>query len=296
MTLFLQQTINGLAIGSTYAIFAMGFGLVFATMNILNVAHGTYATWGAIVGLWAFESLGLPFIPALVVGALGAGALGVVVDQLGFEPLRRRGAGLLGPIITSIGFWIILGQLAQIVTDSRVQSFPRDVLPRGFVTTAGLIIPYKQIITIVAAIVILIGLYLFVERTRAGAQMRAVGSDPESAALSGVNSRWVVVQTAFLAAGTASIAGILNAISTNNVSFTLGEGLLLKGFAAVIVGGFGDLRGAALGGYLIGLSEVLGAQYVSTAFRDFITFGLLVLILVVRPQGLLGNRVVTLRA
>jgi branched-chain amino acid transport system permease protein len=296
VTLLLQQIINGLAIGSTYAMFAMGFGLVFATMGILNVAHGTYATWGAIVALFAFTTLSLPMLAAILVGVAGAGFLGIAVDQIGFEPLRRRGGGLLGPIITSIGFWIILGQLAIIATDARIKTFPRDALPRGFIRSMGLVIPYHQIITFVAAVLMLLLAYLFVNRTRAGAEMRAVGWNPDSSALSGVNPRRVVIMTSFVAAGMAAIAGILSSISTNNVSFTLGEGLLLKGFAAVIVGGFGDLRGAYIGGIIIGLAEVLGAQYISNSFRDFITFGLLILILVVRPQGLLGNRIVTLRA
>lgn len=296
MTLFIQQCINGVALGSSYAMFAMGFGLVFATMGILNVAHGTYATWGAIIALFAFTNLSLPMWGAIAVGVVGAGLIGVLVDQIGFEPLRRRGGGLLGPIITSIGFWIILGQLALIATDARIKTFPRSALPRGFVKTGGLVIPYHQIITFFTAIALLAVMYLFVNRTRAGAEMRAVGWDPKSSALSGVNPRRVVIVTSFLAAGMAAVAGILSAISTNNVSFTLGEGLLLKGFAAVIVGGFGDLRGAYVGGLIIGLAEILGAQYISNSFRDFFTFGLLILILVVRPQGLLGNRIVTLRA
>jgi branched-chain amino acid transport system permease protein len=296
MTLFLQQLINGIAAGSIYAVFAMGFGLVFATMNILNVAHGTYATWGAIIALWGFTTLGLPLPAALVVGIIGGGLLGVIVDQLAFEPLRRRGSSLLGPIITSIGFWIILGQAAIIATDARIRTFPRDALPLGTFEVGSLVIPYRQVITIVVAVIVLIGMYLLVEKTSVGARIRAVGWSAEGASLSGVNPRAVIISTAFVAAATASVAGILSGISTNNVSFTLGEGLLLKGFAAVIVGGFGDLRGAALGGYIIGISEVMTAQYISNSFRDFFTFGLLVVILVIRPQGILGNKIVTLRA
>lgn len=296
MTLFLQQTINGLAVGSSYAIFSMGFGLVFATMGILNVAHGTYATWGAIFALAAFDSLGVALVPAIAIGMVGGGLIGVLVDQLGFEPIRRRGGGLLGPIITSIGFWIILGQLAIIATGARIKTFPREALPRGFVRVFDLVIPYHQIITFVVALVLLLILYLFIMRTNAGAQMRAVGWDPDSAKISGVNPRRVVIVISFIAAGTASIAGILSSISTNNVSFTVGEGLLLKGFAAVIIGGFGDLRGAYIGGILIGLAEVLGAQYISNSFRDFITFGLLIVVLLVRPKGLMGDRIVGLRA
>ena len=296
MILFFQQVINGLALGSSYAIFAMGFGLIFATMGVLNIAHGTYATWGAIIALFAFTELSLPMLTAVGVGILGAGVIGITVDQIGFEPLRRRGSGLLGTIITSIGFWIILGQLAIIATGARIKTFPREALPRDFIRAGGLVIPYHQVITVAVAVGLLFALYLFINRTRAGAEMRAVGWDPASSALSGVNPRRVVILTSFIAAGMAAVAGILSSISTNNVSFTVGEGLLFKGFAAVIVGGFGDLRGAFLGGLIIGLAEILGGQYISNSFRDFFTFGLLILILIVRPQGLLGNRIVALRA
>ena len=127
------------------------------------------------------------------------------------------------------------------------------------------------------------------ERSRFGSSIRAVGFDADSAAISGVNPRVVIYVTAFLASAVAAIAGILSGLATNNVSFTLGEGLLLKGFAAVVVGGFGDVRGAMVGGLIIGVSEVLGAQYISNSFRDAITFGLLLLFLVLRPRGIFSE-------
>jgi branched-chain amino acid transport system permease protein len=295
MKLLLQQVINGFAVGSTYAMFAMSFGLIFATMNILNVAHGVYATWGAIIAWYAVTS-GVSFYQGLAVGVIGAGCLGVLIDQVAFQPLRNREGGQLGPIITSIGAWIVMLQLALIVTDAQIHSFPRKVLPLHTYRFWGIILPMRQLISIGASVIVFLLLYFFLQRTKVGAAMRAVGANQESASLSGVNARTMIIMTSFLAGSIAGLTGVISAMSTNNVSFTLGEGLLLKGFAAVIVGGFGDVRGAMLGGFIVGLSEVLGGQYVSNTFRDAFAFGLLLLVLIIRPKGLLGTREVRLRA
>lgn len=289
MDLFIQQFVNGVALGSTYAMFAMGFGLVFATMNILNIAHGSYATWGAVIALYALEALHLPFPAALAVGFLAAGVLGVIVDQIAFEPLRRRGGGTLGPIITSIGANIVLMNAAQVATEARIRTFPTDSVPTGLLRAGEIVLPYAQAINIVACVLVLIVLHWLLQYTRAGAATRAVGWNPLAASLSGINSRVIIIGTAFMASAVAGLAGMLSAAATSNVSFTLGEHMLLKGFAAVVVGGFGDVRGAALGGILIGLAEVLGAQYVSNNFRDAITFGLLVIFLLARPRGFFGK-------
>lgn len=288
MELFFQQLGNGIAVGATYAMFAMGFGLVFATMGILNVAHGTFATWGAIAALWAVED-GWPFPLAVAVGVVGAGAIGFLVDALAFEPIRKRDVGLLGSIITSIGAWIILGNLAQQATDAQAKAYPPDTFARGTLSFGPVDLAYAQVLNIVVALVVGVVLYQFINATRTGAAIRGVGHGAHSAALAGVNTRFIVGLTAFLAAAIAGLAGVLSALATNNVSFTMGEGLLLKGFAAVVVGGFGDIRGALAGGFLIGIVEVLGAQYISTSFRDAITFGLLLVVLLVRPHGIFGE-------
>ena len=290
MTLFLQQTINGLSVGSTYAMFAMGFALVFATLDILNVAHGTYATWGALGAFWGVKYLSLPFPLALTIGLVGGGLVGVMVDQLAFEPLRRRKAGNLGPVITSIAFWIILDDVALMATGAKWNSFPAGTFPHKIFRVGGLFIPLVSIMNILVAILVGIALYAFVQRSRLGAAMRAVGWSARSAAISGVNPRLVIVFTAFLGGAVAGLAGVLHGLSTNNVSFTLGEGLFLKGFAAVVLGGFGDFRGAAIAGLLIGVLEVLAAQYVSNSFRDAISFGLVFAFLLLRPTGMFGKK------
>lgn len=289
LTLLLQQTFNGIAIGAAYGLFAMGFGLTFATLNVLNVAQGTVATWGALIALWGVTHLGLPLPLAGALAVVALGGLGVLIHQVCVEPIRqRRGGEFFGVLLTTIGAWIVLLNLATIATGATFQSFPLGTFPRRYVHLAGLTASSMQLISVAAAALIGAVLYVFVHRTRTGATIRAVGADAPSASLAGINPRLVLLGTAFLSAAIVGASGLLYALTTNNVSFELGENLLLKGLAAVIVGGFGDIRGALLGGLVIGLCETLSAQYVSSSFRDAISFGLLLVFLLARPRGLIA--------
>jgi branched-chain amino acid transport system permease protein len=289
MDLFFQQLLNGCALGSLYALFALGFGLVFSTLGILNAAHGCYASWAAIAALTAVEQFKLPFLVALPVGILAGGLLALAVDQIAFQPLRRRGSNMLGALITSIAFWIILDTLAGAATDHQSLSFPRGSYPGTMFRIGEVPLPAMQLITIGAMLAVTIGLHLLIRQSRFGAAMRAVGWQQTAAALGGVNPRYVVVVTAFLAGATSGFAGVLGGITTQNVSFTLGEGLLLKGFAAVVVGGHDDVRGTAIAGVGLGVLEVMTAQYLSSGLRDGITYALLLIFLLVRPNGLFGS-------
>lgn len=290
MQLFFEQLINGWALGSLYALFGVGFGLVFSTLGILNAAHGTYASWAAIFGYYAVLYFGVPFPVAIMVGVAGGGILAVLVDQIAFQPLRSAKVGMLGALITSIAFWIILDSLAGFATEQRSQAFPPDSFPNEMVDFGAIRVPQMQIITILALILCTVGIHLLIQRTRIGAAMRAVGWNPTAAGLGGVNARNVIILTAFLAGATSGLAGVLGGISTSNVSYTLGEGLLLKGFAAVVVGGFDDVRGTAIAGICLGIIEVFVAQYLSTAFRDGFTYMLLLTFLIMRPQGIFGSQ------
>ncbi len=289
MELFAEQVLNGCALGALYALFAIGFGLVFATLGILNAAHGTYASWAAIAALAATERLGLPFPLAVLAGVVAGGLLALFVDQVAFQPLRARGAGMLAALITSIAFWIILDSLAGFATGQQSLSFPQGSYPARMYHLGTMPLPAMQLLTIAAMLVATFGIHLLVRRSRFGAAMRAVGWNGAAAALGGVNPRMVVLATAFLAGATSGLAGVLAGISTQNVSFSLGEGLLLKGFAAVVVGGYDDVRGAAIAGVALGIAEVITAQYLSTSLRDGITYALLLGFLLVRPRGLFGR-------
>jgi branched-chain amino acid transport system permease protein len=289
MQVFVEQLINGVALGSLYALFGIGFGLVFSTLGILNAAHGTYASWAAITGYYAVERFGVPFPVAAAAGLIGGGVLAVLVDQIAFQPLRARKEGMLGALITSIAFWIILDSLAGFATGQQSRAFPATSYPNQMVAIGPLRVPEMQIITILTLISCAVGIHLLIQKTRIGAAMRAVGWDEVAAALGGVNARVIVLLTAFLAGATSGLAGVLGGISTANVSSTLGEGLLLKGFAAVVVGGYTDVRGTAVAGICLGVIEVFVGQYISTSFRDGVTYTLLLAFLVARPRGLFGS-------
>lgn len=289
MLLFAAQLVNGLSLGSLYALFGIGFGLVFATLGVLNAAHGAYASAAAIAAYFLIDRFGAPFALAAFAGVIGGGVLAVVVDQIGFQPLRNRRSGMLAALITSIAFWIILDSLLGLATDQQSLAFPAASYPRAMVAIGLLKIPTMQIVNLVSLIVVATGVHLLIESTRLGAAMRAVGWNDVAAALGGVNSRMIVLVTAFLAGATSGLAGVLAGVATANVSSSLGEGLLLKGFAAVVVGGFDDVRGTALAGVLLGVVEVFVAQYLSTSFRDGFTYVILLVFLVARPRGLFGR-------
>lgn len=289
MDLLLQQLVNGLSNGALYAIFAIGFGLIFANMGILNVAQGTFATWGVIPAFFLITVAGAPFWLALVAGIVGAGIVGVLAEWLAFRPLRNRNAGMLGSIIVSIGIWIVLLNLAELVLGHDVRSMPASSFPSTPIAIGTLLIQPITFVNVAALIVVSVGLTVFLQRTRFGASIRAVGFTQESASIVGVSSPVVLTVTAFVAAAIAGLAGVLTAFSTNNVSFEVGEALLLKGFAAVVIGGFGSIKGATVAGLAIGVVEAMTMQYLSTSLRDAITFGLLLLFLVVRPQGIFGE-------
>jgi len=289
MELFASQLLNGLSLGSLYGLFGIGFGLVFATLGILNAAQGCYASWAAIAALVVAERAGLPF-PLIMFAGMGAAAVvAVIVDQMGFQPLRARGADMLGALITSIAFWMILDSLAGFATGQQSLSFPPQSYPGQMLLTQPVPLPAMQLIAILALVVVAIGTHLLMTRSAIGSAIRAVGWNPVSAALSGVNSRYVIMLTAALSGAISGLAGTLGGVLTSNVSFTLGQGLMLKGFAAVVVGGYSDVRGTAIAGVVLGILEVFVGQYFSASYRDAFTYSLLLVFLLVKPQGLFGK-------
>jgi branched-chain amino acid transport system permease protein len=239
--------------------------------------------------LAAVEQLKLPFVAALPIGVVAGGLLAVLVDQIAFQPLRRRGSEMLGALITSIAFWIILDNLAGTATGQQSLSFPRGSYPGTMFHLGEIPLPAMQIITVAAMLIVTVSLHLLIRRSRFGAAMRAVGWNQTAASLGGVNPRHVVIITAFIAGATSGLAGVLGGITTQNVSFLLGEGLLLKGFAAVVVGGYDDVRGTAIAGVGLGILEVMTSQYLSSGLRDGITYALLLSFLLLRPRGLFGS-------
>ncbi|OLT13467.1 hypothetical protein BJF79_20710 [Actinomadura sp. CNU-125] len=285
--LFLQQLVNGISLGAVYALFAVGFGVVFSTMRILNLAQGVYATWGALFAYWTITEAGLPFAVAVLAGAAAGAVTAVAVDQIAFQPLRSRGGGeqLLGTIITSVALWISLREAASLATGAAPLGFPPGTVPNDLLQVGGVRVLMTQLLAIVCAVAVTAAIHLILHRTRLGSAIRAVGHDRGAAMLGGVDPRVAILTAAALAGAATGLAGVFFAAG-QTFTFGLGDGLLLHGFAAVVIGGMGDVRGAAFGGFLIGVVQVLSAQYISASFQDAITFGLLLAVLVARPRGL----------
>lgn len=286
--LLLEQLINGVSIGAIYALFAVGFGIVFSTMRILNLAQGVYATYGAMLTYFLLDAAGLPYWLSAIVGVFGAGVVAVLVDQVAFEPLRRRGVQLLGAVIASIGMWIALREVLSIATDATPVGFPPSTVPRGQISIGPVDILKTQLIAVVCATVVIAAVYYLLHRTNVGAAIRAVGFDKSSAQIAGINPQTMIIGAAMLSGAVTGLAGILLA-GGQSFNFNLGDTLLLQGFAAVVIGGMGDVRGSALGGVLIGVVQTLSASYISASYQDAITFGLVLVVLLWRPTGILGS-------
>jgi branched-chain amino acid transport system permease protein len=291
MTVFLQQLINGISLGSVYALFALGFTLIFGVLEIINLAHAAILAVGALLAYTLFTSLGASLVVALLGASIGTGALGVGIDFVAFRPLRTRRAGRLASLITSIGVALILVNLAQILWGSEPLSYPPGTVPLRFFTGGGLTVSLLQILVLATTILLLIGLRFLLIRTKVGIAIRAVAESPATATLLGIPFDRVVVFTFFLSSALGGVAGVLvGMLLQGSVSPFMGNAYGLKGLAAIILGGMGDIGGAVLGGLVMGIGEIMIVQYLNSSYRDGVAFGLLFLVLIVRPTGLLGQQ------
>ena len=254
MTVFLQQLINGISLGSVYALFALGFTLIFGVLEIINLAHAAILAVGALLAYTLFTSLGAGLVIALLGASIGTGVLGVVIDFVAFRPLRTRRAGRLASLITSIGVALILVNLAQILWGSEPLSYPPGTVPLRFFTGGGLTVSLLQILVLATTILLLIGLRFLLIRTKVGIAIRAVAESPATATLLGIPFDRVVVFTFFLSSALGGVAGVLvGMLLQGSVSPFMGNAYGLKGLAAIILGGMGDIGGAVLGGLVMGI-------------------------------------------
>lgn len=284
-----QTLFNGTITGSTYATFAVGFTLIFGIHRILNLAHGFVFTWGAIAALYLVVDWGLSWPAGIVAGALFAGIITVLMDFLVFQPLDRRKAPESAGLIASIGVGLILQSLAQKATDTDVLRFPQHVTPNSVWRVGGVYISSLQLTMLLVAIAMTAALAYFLNRTRQGVFTRAVAENPDTSRLVGVNPRSVRFTTFLIGGAFAGISGVLIGTAYNTVHFMMGEPFLLIGMAAVALGGMGSVTGAFLGGMALGMAREITVAYVSTELSDALPFIVLFLILILRPQGLLGT-------
>ena len=269
-----QQLLNGLIVGGVYALFAVGFTLVFGIHQVLNLAHGAVFMSGAFVALYAVLG-GWPLWSGFLLAMLAGGLLSVLIE--------------FGAIITSIGASLAIMAIAQKISNTQIMRFPFDTMPVVIYEFLGLRVSALQLVMAGCAAVLVVGLTAYLYRTAFGRQVRAVADNERAATLVGVNPNFVYFQTFFMSGALAGAAGVLVGLAFNSIHFVMGEPYLLRGFVVVILGGLGSIPGALLAGLLLGMMQTLTVAYLPSGLTDTIIFSLLFLILLIRPHGLLGK-------
>jgi branched-chain amino acid transport system permease protein len=309
ISVFLQQLLNGLSIGSVYAIFALGYTLVYSILGIINLAHGAiftlgaYFTYALMGGNFGFNGLlanaalpiKLPFAIALIFGSSLAGLVGIVMERVAFQPLRRQGSDPLLTVVSSLGVAVVIVNLIQYLVGAESYTYPANTygnLPASInFGTEDKQIPIRtvQIIIFAVSVVIVAILSYFINRTKYGKAMQAIAEDPTTASLLGINSDRFIILTFFISSFLAGLAGTLVASSVSIAGPYFGIAFGLRGLAVIVLGGLGSIPGAVLGGLLIGLVEAfVPSEY--SGYKDAVAYGILFIMLLVRPQGLLGRR------
>ncbi|WP_375002453.1 branched-chain amino acid ABC transporter permease [Aeromicrobium sp. CTD01-1L150] len=286
----IQQLFNGLFIGSIYALFAIGFTLVFGVLDRLNLAHPAVFAVSAFVGIELVEVGGLSIWTALPVVFVVGGVLGLVIERVAFRPLKGRPDAHFAGLISSIALAGMFIALLQWRYGPNTRRFPADSFPDTRFEVLGAQVTAVQVSILVISVLLVLGLGVVVTRTRLGRGMRAVAENPTAARVLGVNVDRVTSTTFAISSALGAVAGALFAMNVNSAQLGMGTAIELKGLAVIIVGGMGSLPGALVGGLLLGFAEVFTVQYVGSSWRDLVAFGLLFLILVLRPQGLFGKR------
>jgi branched-chain amino acid transport system permease protein len=299
---FVQELVNGLTLGSVYALIALGYSMVYGILKLLNFAHGEVYMIGAFIGYGVLTVSGGaadPMFPIwllisfmFIAAMIGSGLLGVVIERFAYRPLRN--APRIAPLISALGVSFFLQNTALLLFTADFRSYDTFDLGGGTLFVKGihkgaLNISLIRIIVIVTTAALMVALALFVSRTRLGKAMRATAYDREAAAMMGIDVDRVIVVTFFIGSALAGAAGVMVGLVFQRVYHFMGFVAGLKGFTAAVVGGIGNIPGAMLGGLFIGLAEAFSTGYLSSTFQDLIVFGILIVVLIVRPTGLLGK-------
>jgi len=286
----LQYLINGISIGAVYAIIALGYTMVYGIAKMLNFAHGDVIMVGAYMSFCVTNYLGLPAIVSVLAAMVVCTVLGIVIEGLAYKPLR--GTSSLAVLITAIGVSYFLQNAAQLIWGSAPKNFASVVTMKPIQLFGGqLIITGEVLLTVVVSALVMMGLNLFVGKTKTGKAMRAVSEDRDAAQLMGINVNRTISTTFAIGSALAAIAGVLLCSTIPTLQPTTGSMPGIRAFTAAVIGGIGSIPGAMLGGILLGLIETFSQIYISTEFSDAIVFAVLILILLVKPAGLLGKQV-----
>ncbi len=297
MEQFFTQLTNGLAVGGIYALIALGYTMVYGVLKLINFAHGDLFTIGAYLGLTLLASFHLAdhlgvatalFVLALMVMGL-VGIIGILLDRVAYKPLRT--SPRLSAVVSALGASIIFSNTIMLVFGPSPKVYPQGLLPTQVLYIFGLPIPIMRLLILLASIVMMIGLYVFIQKTKTGTAIRAAAIDQDAARLMGINVDRVIMLVFFIGPALGGVAGLMVGLHYGQINFTMGWIYGLKAFTAAILGGIGNIPGAMVGGLLLGVIESMGAAYISNAWKDAIAFFVLIVILIVRPTGLLGERV-----
>jgi branched-chain amino acid transport system permease protein len=280
-----QQIANGVMLGSTYALVAIGYTLIFGVLRLLHLAHGEVFMVGAFAGLQVALLWHVGPLLALIGGLFGAAIVGVIIELVAFRPIRRRGNSHLAPIVSTIGASLVLQEVMTKLFGAEQTAFPSElqkhVYQLGLISVTG-----SQLFIVCTAAISMLALHQFVTRTRYGIAMRATAENIHVAGLLGINVDTVILQTFAVASALAGVAGVLVGMNFNAISPFMGFDMGIKGMAVMVIGGLGSIYGAMLGGLILGIAEVLSVAYLESSLRDAFAFGLMVLILIARPRGL----------
>ena len=282
-----QQLINGLMLGASYALVAIGYTLIFGVLNLLYFAHGEVFMIGAFAGLFLIALLGANIYGAVLGAMVICGIVGMIAVFVAIRPVRKDRP--LAPLISSIGLTIIIQNLAIYLLGGQQFAFP-EVLPQRLFQFGAFAISLAQLFILGFALALMVLLWLFIERSKTGRAIRATAENHETAALLGVDVNRVVLITFVIGSAVAGAAGVLDGMKNSSVSPFMGLGAAVKGLIVMLLGGLGNVPGAMVAGLMLGLIEILSAAYIGTTQRDFFSFLILILILLWRPTGLFGTR------
>ena len=284
----LSQIINGLHIGSIYALVALGYSMVYGIIKLINFAHGEIIMVGAYAVYVMLVLVGTPLWIAVLVSLLFCACMGMLIERVAYRRLRNKNAPRISLLITAIGVSIFLQNLAQLIFGSSGKAFPA-IIDAPPISVGSMQISMVTIVTIIASVVLLIGLQLLVNKTKMGKAMRAVSEDAGAAKLMGINTNGTVAFTFGLGAALAAVGAVLYGASYPMITPFIGSMLGLKAFVAAVLGGIGNIPGAMLGGYIMGIAESLTKGYISTQLADAVVFGILIVVLLVKPSGIMGK-------
>ncbi|MDL2317599.1 branched-chain amino acid ABC transporter permease [Eubacteriales bacterium OttesenSCG-928-A19] len=288
MNVFLNQVINGLHVGSIYALIALGYTMVYGIVRLINFAHGDIIMVGAYAILFAVTLFGFPMWLGVLAGIVICALLGVTIERVAYRPLRQRNAPRISALITAIGVSFLLENGFQLLFGSTFRTFP-SIFPATPLRIGEVRIAIGTIVTIVIVCVLMILLTLFVQRTRMGKAMRAVSEDTSAARLMGINVNTTISMTFAIGSALAAVGSVLYCAAYPQVQPYMGSMLGLKAFVAAVFGGIGVMPGAMLGGFVMGIAESLTKGYISSQLSDAVVFGILIVILLVKPSGIMGK-------